>query len=191
MQCQLKQNGRWQHTPCPHNSVIAEAEAQLYDIESDSEYSDINDLSSDPDDSWRYLVDRGKIMKDQTLLNMLSTTQDNAAEEPGDDRALLPSRRPKTAYYRSSPSRTISSSRAKLRHGCHDCKQAPLVQRLTDPPRLPPIPDCRARQPPCDLGSNPRHLSSRRLRNETVKVRGPPTEKTAAGATCAPVCLPN
>jgi hypothetical protein len=76
---------------------MAEAETQVYDIGSDSKYSDIDDLSSDPDDSWRYLVDRGKIMKDQTQLNMLSPTQDDAAEDPGYDRALLPSQRAKIA----------------------------------------------------------------------------------------------
>ncbi|KAF8482745.1 hypothetical protein DFH94DRAFT_843819 [Russula ochroleuca] len=64
-------------------TLMAEAETQVYDIGSDSKYSDIDDLSSDPDDSWRYLVDRGKIMKDQTQLNMLSPTQDDAAEDPG------------------------------------------------------------------------------------------------------------
>jgi hypothetical protein len=31
-------------------TLIAEAEAQVYDIGSDSEYSDIEDLSSNPDD---------------------------------------------------------------------------------------------------------------------------------------------
>jgi hypothetical protein len=32
-------------------TLIADAEAQVYDIGSDSEYSDIEDLSSDPDES--------------------------------------------------------------------------------------------------------------------------------------------
>jgi hypothetical protein len=51
MHCQLKQNGRWR-TRLALITLIAEA--QVYDIGSDSEYSDIDDLSSDPDDSWRY-----------------------------------------------------------------------------------------------------------------------------------------